>query len=78
MGATPHLQRMGNDNEGLAVLAVQSNHQVDDARGGLGVQITGGFIGPDDGGSIDQSPGECHPLPLAPGELTGQVVRSVS
>src|ERR1700739_3666987 len=44
---------------------------------GLGVEVSGGFVGEDDGGAIDEGAGDGDALGLSAGELVGLVVHAV-
>ena len=60
-----------------AVLAVQPEQQLDDARPGALVQIACGLIRQNDGRTHDQSTGHGHTLPLSTTQFIGPVVHSV-
>ena len=39
----------------------------------LGIEVAGGFVGQDEGGIVDQGPGDGHPLYLSSGKLIGEM-----
>src|SRR5271156_1351130 len=49
---------------------VEESH---DFVAGFGVEVSGGFVGEDDGGLVDQGAGDGDALTLAAGELVGLV-----
>ena len=51
--------------------------QVHDLHAGLAVQGAGGLVSQQDGGVVDEGPGDGHPLHLAPGHLVGALVELV-
>src|ERR1035438_1528416 len=61
-----------NEDDGIA-FGVQAIEQGHDLVAGLGVEISGGYIGEDDGRFIDQSAGDGDALPLASGKFVGLV-----
>jgi len=61
---------VGDDHDG-GPLTVQIPQQADDGRSGGAVEVTGGFIGQDDGGVTDQGPGDGHPLAFPSRQLRG-------
>src|SRR5262245_22017369 len=67
-----------NDHNCNALSRVQSLKQGHDIRAGRGVQISGGFISKNQGGAIDQSPRNGHPLLLPAGKLSGRVVKPLA
>ena len=69
--ALAHPGIVGDDDEGLVVLPVELHQEVHDIIGGLGIQIAGGLVGPHDGRTVHQAPGDGHPLLLATAELGG-------
>ena len=69
---------MGDDDEGLLVLAVELLDEVHDGVGVFGIEIAGGLVAPDDGGLIDEGAGDGDALALAAGELGGLVLGPVA
>ena len=67
---------VGHHDDGDAA-AVQELELVQDILGLVRGQVSGGFVGEDDPGMVDQGPGDGHPLLLAAGELVGPVVDAV-
>ena len=55
---------VGDHDDGLPKLLVESLHQLQDLLGRNLVQVTGGFVGHDDGRIGDDGPGNGHPLLL--------------
>src|ERR671933_3043144 len=68
---------MRHDYEGLIFLSVEMKQEVEDFPRGVGVEVAGGLVGPDDGGLVDKGAGFSHSLLLAAGELVGTVVGPV-
>ena len=68
---------MGDQNNGDAFLFVESPEKFQHFFTGLGVEVAGGLIGEQDGGIIDQGPGNGHPLLLPAGELRRFVVQAI-
>ncbi len=48
--------------------------QGEDFVAAIGVKVTGGFIGKQQGRLQDQGPGKSHPLLFTAGEFTGSVM----
>ena len=69
---------VGYDDEGLLVLAVELQQEVEDLLGGIGVEVASGFVGPDYRRVTRERAGYGHPLLLAAGELVGTVVGPIS
>ncbi len=63
---------VGDDDDGVAagVEIVEEGH---DLVAGLGVEVSGGLVGEDDGGAVDEGAGDGDALALAAGELVGLV-----
>ena len=64
---------MGNSQERGAVLAGQTEKEVDDLAAGLRVEVSGGFIGKKHGGAVGQRARDGHALLFATGEFRGQM-----
>jgi hypothetical protein len=64
-GAAGDFWVMGYEDDGDAFL-VQLLKYAEHFFTGLGIEISGGFIGQEQGGMVDQSPGDGHPLLLTP------------
>ncbi len=75
MGIVGDFGLMGDEHDGVAV-GVQGVKQGHDFEAGLGVEVSGGLVGEDDGGPVDQGAGDGHTLALAAGELVGLVVHA--
>ena len=67
---------MGHQDDGHPFLFIEPAEQFQDLFAGVGVKVAGGLVGKEDGGIIDQSPGDGHPLLLAAGELRGFVIQA--
>ncbi len=63
---------VGDEDDGVA-LGVEIVEEGHDLVAGLGVEVSGGLVGEDDGGMVDQSAGDGDPLALAARELVGFV-----
>ena len=63
---------VGDDDDGVA-LGVELVEEGHDLVAGLGVEVSGGLVGEDDGGVVDQGAGDGDALALAAGELVGLV-----
>lgn len=68
---------MGNEDNGSFFVAGELGEKLNDDGAGSGVQITGGFVGKDDGGAMDEGAGYGGALELAAGKLVGTVVSAV-
>jgi len=68
---------MGNEDNGSFFVAGELGEKLNDDGAGSGVQITGGFVGKDDGGAMDEGAGYGGALELAAGKLVGPVVGAV-
>ena len=68
---------MSDQNNGHAFLFVEFPEEFQDFFTGLGVEVAGGLIREQDGGIIDEGPGNGHPLLLSAGELRGFVVQAI-
>src|SRR5919202_4872358 len=68
---------MRHDYEGLIFLSVELQQEVEDFPRGVGVEVAGGLVGPDDGRLVDEGAGYGHSLLLTAGELVGTVVSPV-
>ncbi len=67
---------VGHDEDGLA-LAVEFGEEVEDFDAGLGVEVSGRLVGEQDGGPLDECPGDGDALALTAGHLVGSVVHSI-
>ena len=63
---------VGDDHEGGSVLVELGEEVEDDLLVGL-VEVTGGLVGEDELGVVDEGAGHAHALLFAAGELAGQV-----
>src|SRR5216110_1042973 len=69
MGPRAHDRVVGDEDERLALFAVQPDQEVHDLRRRLRVQVSGRFVGPHDGGIVHERPGDRHALLLPRAEL---------
>ena len=60
---------MSGKQEGNALVLVEGLHQVEQAGGGMRVDIGSGFVGQHNGRPCDDGSGDGHPLLLASGHL---------
>ena len=72
MGELGDVGLMGDDDDGVA-LGVEVVEEGHDLVAGFGVEVSGGLVGEDDGGVVDQGAGDGDALALAAGELIGLV-----
>ena len=72
MGILGDVGLVGDEHDGVAfgVEVVEEGH---DLVAGLGVEVSGGLVGEDDGGLVDQGAGDGDALALTAGELVGLV-----
>lgn len=68
------LGRVGDDDEGGALLAVEVEEQGSERVGGGAVERASGFVGEEELGLVDERTDDGAPLALAAGELAGAVV----
>src|SRR5207302_2600819 len=63
---------VGDDDDGIATVMkiVEEGH---DLVAGFGVEVSGGLVGEDDGGAVDEGASDGDALALAAGELVGLV-----
>jgi hypothetical protein len=67
---------VGDDDEAIAEIAMEPQKQIDDLVAGVNVEISGGFIGEDQGGTVAQGARDGDALLLAAGELGGTVIEA--
>ena len=67
---------VGDHEDGLVELAAGLAEHLEDGVGVLGVEVAGGFVGEDDGGTVDEGAGDGDALLLAAGELVGAMVEA--
>ena len=67
---------MRNQHYGIAFI-MDLGKNIHDFIRGFAIQVTGGFIGKNNGGIVDQCPGNGNPLALPTGKLIGFVVAPV-
>jgi hypothetical protein len=67
---------MGNEDDGVAG-GLDATEDIHDLDGGLGVEVPGRLIGEDEGGVIDQRPGNSDALALTTGELVGLMMAAI-
>ena len=53
---------MSDHHNGLMVIAGQGAEQVENRSGGFPVEVSGGFVGYEESGVVDDGPGNGHPL----------------
>ena len=68
---------MGDDDDGVA-FAVELFEKGEDFDAGFGVEISGGFVGQNNRGVVDQGAGDGDALFLAAGELVGAVAHALA
>ena len=67
---------VGDHEDGLVEVLGGGAEHFEDGVGVLGVEVAGGFVGEDDGGSGDEGAGDGDALLFASGELVGAVVEA--
>ena len=72
---TGNPQVMGDDDQGDALLTVESQQQFDDVLCSLAIEVAGGLVGEQQLWLTDEGAGNGHSLALAPGELCRAVVQ---
>ena len=72
MGELGDVGLVGDDDDGVA-LGVEFVEERHDLVAGLGVEVSGGFIGEDDGRPVHEGSGDSHTLALTSRELVGLV-----
>src|SRR5438045_3328098 len=77
MGMVGDVALVGDHDDRVA-LAVQLLEQPHDLLAGGGVEVAGGLVREQDGGTHDQRAGDGHALALAAGELARLVVHAVA
>ena len=75
MGVFGDIRLVGDEDDGVALglELVKEGHDLD---AGFGVQVAGGLVGQDDGGTVDQGAGDRYALALSAGELVGLVIHA--
>jgi hypothetical protein len=63
---------MGGHDQGSLELPTAVREKSEDLVAGLGVQVSGGLVGQDDGGFFHDGPGNGHALLFAPRKLMGE------
>src|SRR5437667_11034754 len=71
MGPRAHDRIVGDEDEGLPLLAVQVDQEIHDLRRCLRVEVAGRFIRPHDCGVVHEGAGDRDPLLLSCAELCG-------
>lgn len=69
---------VGDEDDGDALITIQILEHLEDFLGGLGIEVAGGLIGKEDGGTIDESAGDGDALLLTTGELAWGVVHALA
>src|SRR5882724_10023302 len=72
MGILGDIGLVGDYDDGVAV-GVELVEESHDLVAGLGVEVSGGLVGEDDGGAVDEGASDGDTLALASGELVGLV-----
>jgi hypothetical protein len=70
------LRVVGDHEDGLVELAAGLAEHLEDGVGVFGVEVAGGLVGEDDGGSVDEGASDGYALLLPSGELAGAVVEA--
>ena len=65
---------MSDDEQGQPVLLIELLEEPDDVAAGLAVEVAGRLVAEQDGGAVEQRPGDGDALLLAPGELAGTAI----
>src|SRR5438445_7953119 len=73
MGPRAHDRVMGDEDEGLPLLAVQADEEIHDLCRCLRVEVAGRIIRPHDRGVVHEGAGDCNSLLLTCAELCGLV-----
>ena len=66
MGTGCQLRVVSHHHDRLSCIT-EGNQQTQDILADLRIQVTRWLVGKQDGGAVDQGPGDRHPLPLASG-----------
>jgi len=77
VAAAGELKVVGYEDAGESVFAVEALEEGEDAFGGLGVEIAGGFVGQQEFGLGDEGAGYGEALLFPAGELAGAMVAAV-
>jgi len=77
IGSLGHLLAVGDEDHGGFFPAGENREQVNDLGAGGGVEISGGFVGEENGGAVHEGAGESGTLELAAGKLVGAVMGAV-
>ena len=76
-GPSGNLFFVGDENDGVAGFGEGCEH-VHDVVAGRGVEVAGGFVGQNDGGTVDKGPGYGDALDLTAGEFGWFVVDAIA
>ena len=74
VAAVGEFEVVGDEDAGERVLAVEGLEEGEDAVGGEGVEVAGGFVGEQEFGAGDEGSGDGKALLLASGEFAGAMV----
>ena len=74
-GVAGDVRLVSDHDQGDLFLLIELREDVHDLRARLGVQVSGRLVRQDQGGIVQQRPGDGDPLLLAAGKLVGLVVR---
>lgn len=69
---------MGDGEQGGALFADEAEDEVYDFAAGFGVEVSGGFVGKEDAGAVDQGAGNGDALLFATAQFGWQMVGAVS
>ena len=67
---------VGDDDEGLAIIGAELVDQAVHFLGSAAVEVAGGFVGENEGGSVDEGAGYGHALLFAATEFAGFVAQA--
>lgn len=77
VGGGGNFRAVGNEDDGGFLLAGEPGDELDDGGAGGRVEIACRFIGEEDGGLMDEGPGEGGALELSARELVGPMMETV-
>ena len=69
-----HIRFVSDDDDGQALFAIELPDDFEHFVGGFGVEVAGGLIRQQQGGTVHQRAGNCHALLLTARELIGHAV----
>src|SRR5487761_2250653 len=77
LGEAGHLRVVGDHDDGVAVAVEVLEEVGDDLLVGC-VEVSGGFVGEEDGWVVDEGAGDADALLLSAGEFAGEVAGAVA